>query len=611
MSFKSVFKHENILFYLLATLYMSLMLAWFIIGTPLAESTNLTGWFYFLTSCITHASIVTLAIFLVFFLPLQLFNCRRTSIIVTDVALSAAFLFLGIDMQVFKLYRMHLNKMILDMVFGPGATEIFTFNAFLYVKEILVFLVFVFFVVMLWPLAKKLARWCNKQTFIASFSLIVFTWLSSSGMHIYGDFFRTPGIVKTTPLLPYYYPLEATHLLMKMGFRQPKEYVSAKLKTNGETNYPLKPLNYGKAEKPNILFIMVDSWNKRSLTPECMPNSYRVASEGQWYDNHFSCSNRTRPSVFGIFFGVSPIYWDSFDTDHKCPLLFDAMRHNGYEMTIHCSACLLNPPLGRVVFSSIPGVQMKTPGNTVYDRDCRITSDFIKELPALRKSGKPFFSLLFYDLAHSFEFPKDKPKKFMPSWDYADYSALGNDTDPTEFFNLYRNCCYEIDQLIGKVLAALKKEGLDKNTIIILTGDHGQEFNENHKNYWGHNGNFSKYQVGIPFIMKIPGEKPHRYTYRTTHYDIAPTLMHNYLGVKNPTPEYSDGYLLGDKRSRKWHVVGGDLVYAFLVDKDIIITKQSDGGMDITTNALDPIRNYKMNYREMNQAFKRMNRFFK
>ena len=50
-----------------------------------------------------------------------------------------------------------------------------------------------------------------------------------------------------------------------------------------------------------------------------------------------------------------------------------------------------------------------------------------------------------------------------------------------------------MDDLIGKVINQLKNKGLLENTIIIITGDHGQEFNDNKKGYWEHGGNFSKY----------------------------------------------------------------------------------------------------------------------
>ena len=45
-----------------------------------------------------------------------------------------------LNAQVYALYRFHINGFVLNMVFGPGAGDIFTFNASLYIKEILLFI---------------------------------------------------------------------------------------------------------------------------------------------------------------------------------------------------------------------------------------------------------------------------------------------------------------------------------------------------------------------------------------------------------------------------------------------------------------------------------------
>ena len=45
------------------------------------------------------------------------------------------------------------------------------------------------------------------------------------------------------------------------------------------------------------------------------------------------------------------------------------------------------------------------------------------------------------------------------------------------------------------------------------------------------------------FII-IPACKPGKRNYRTTHYDISPTLMHSVLGVINPPSDIQWGHLL-------------------------------------------------------------------
>ncbi|MFR5657876.1 MAG: sulfatase-like hydrolase/transferase [Butyricimonas faecihominis] len=73
---------------------------------------------------------------------------------------------------------------------------------------------------------------------------------------------------------------------------------------------------------------------------------------------------------------------------------------------------------------------------------------------------QPFFSFVFYDLLHAIDIPAPYRKKFQPSWDYANYLALNNNLDPEPFFNLYRNCAYYVDSLVGKIVNKLEENGL-------------------------------------------------------------------------------------------------------------------------------------------------------
>ena len=272
----------------------------------------------------------------------------------------------------------------------------------------------------------------------------------------------------------------------------------------------------------------------------------------------------------------------------------------------------MNPPFAKVLFAKVPHLRVGTEGKTVLERDSTITADFLSDLKQQKKEKKPFFSFLFYDGPHGFEVPADKNTRFTPAWEYADYTKLNNDLDPTPFFNLYRNTCYQDDILLGKVFDALQEEGLMDNTIVILTGDHSQEFNENKRNYWGHNSNFSIHQIGVPMICHFPACKtPHKYTHLTTHYDFVPTLMKQYLGVKNELPDYTMGHLLTDTISRNWHIVGSNLNYAFIIGGDSILEKTAEGNLDVYDARMRPVKNYRIPVKPFDDAVKVLNRYFK
>lgn len=165
----------------------------------------------------------------------------------------------------------------------------------------------------------------------------------------------------------------------------------------------------------------------------------------------------------------------------------------------------------------------------------------------------------------------------------------------------------EADSLVGCVLHKLEEKKLLDNTLVIITGDHGQEFNENHKNYWGHGSNYSPVQTHIPFLLYEPGEQPHTYHHRTTHYDFAPTLMNKVLGVTNPPSDYSMGHLITDTCPRNWHIVGDNLNYAFIVENHTILEKHPSGYIEISDSALNPLENYKIDNRKLNEAILSLN----
>ena len=467
-----------------------------------------------------------------------------------------------------------------------------------------------------WWLSGRIVRQWKKRHTVVSILSLVATLLIANGIHVYGSFVVKPSIIKSVKLVPYYFPLSASNLLEDMGFERHVMHVDEG--EGGDLVYPLHAIETDttKTTRPNIVMILIDSWSRLALTEECMPNLWKLAHEEQWYQNHVSCGNGTSFSVFGMFTGLQPYYWTAFETSRTSPVLVDQLLSLGYDFRAYPSATLEDPPFARMLFQHVPNLRIKTPGNTAYERDLKIKEDLISDLPKLQKSDKPFFSFIFFDLLHAYSLPKELLNRFQPSWEYGDFSKLHNEMDPTPFWNLYRNSAYQTDKMVGEVVSRLKQLGLYDNTLIMITGDHAQEYNENHKNYWGHNSNFTKYQIGVPLIVHSPNSskfKVHssKFTHRTTHLDFVPTLMHDYLGVTNPIDDYSNGRLLSDTTPRLWHYAGNELRYAFIVEGDTILTKEGAGYIEVTDEHLNPVPNYHINPKEFDAAIKRLNRFYK
>ena len=609
---------QGFIYYVLATILGGLLLLFYIQGDSVASSLDATGWLFFITSCFSHAAILLLALWLVFFLPWALLKLRRLAIALFVTATSLLMMTGFINMQVYKIYRFHLNGFILNMLTGPAAGDIFDFSWQLYATEGLMLAVIVALCIGGWWLSGRMLQYWQKRFTVISILSLVGTLLIANAIHVYGSFVFKPTVLKCVKLVPYYFPLSTSDLLEDMGFE--RNVMQVDETTGGDLVYPLHPIKTDQtlSRRPNILIILIDSWSRRALTEECMPNLWQLAHEEQWYQNHVSCGNGTSYSVFGMFTGLQPSYWTAWDTNRTSPVLVDELLKQGYNVRTYPSASLVDPPFARMLFGHVPNLRIRTAGNTSYNRDMNIKEDLICDLPTLKDDNKPFFAFIFFDLLHAYSLPKELLTRFQPSWEYGRFDELHNDMDPTPFWNLYRNSAYQTDKMVGEIISQMKQLGMYDNTLIYITGDHAQEYNENHKNYWGHNSNFTQYQIGVPLIVHEPDSLTSHpssltsvHTHRTTHLDFVPTLMHDYLGVTNPIDDYSNGYLLSDTTPRLWHYVGNELRYAFIVEGDTILTKEGAGYIEVTDAHLNPVPNYHINPKAFDAAIKRLNRFYK
>jgi hypothetical protein len=607
---------QGFFYYLLAVLLEGLLLMFYMQGDPVAASMDAFGWLFFLTSCVGHAAVVMLAVMLLFYVPWALLGWRRVAAALSVGAVSLTTMIVFVNMQVYKIYRFHINGFILNMLTGPGASDIFDFDTKLYLTEGAIALAIIAICTGLWWIAGRLSqRWGARQVKWSA-ALLALTLAVANACYVYGSFVVKPSVMKSAQLVPYYFPLSATSFMQDVLGMERHVLAIDEGEGGGELCYPLQPLvvDTAAAAKPNIVMILIDSWSRLSLTPECMPHLWQLAHQEQWYQNHVSCGNGTSFSVFGMFTGLQPYYWTTFESNRISPLLVDELLRQGYDFRAYPSASLEDPPFSRMLFQHVPNLRINTPGETAYERDLKIKSDLLADLPRLKEQQKPFFVFIFFDLLHAYSLPKELLNRFQPSWEYGDFARLNNDMDPTPFWNLYRNSAYQTDGMVNAVVERLKELGMYDETLVMITGDHAQEYNENHKNYWGHNSNFTQYQIGVPLIVHYPDtalQQPTAYTHRTTHYDFVPTLMHNYLGVENPLDDYCAGRLLNDTTPRLWHFVGHELRYAFIIEGDTILTKEGAGYVDVTDARLNPVPDYQVKPREFDAAIKRLNRFFK
>jgi membrane-anchored protein YejM (alkaline phosphatase superfamily) len=79
------------------------------------------------------------------------------------------------------------------------------------------------------------------------------------------------------------------------------------------------------------------------------------------------------------------------------------------------------------------------------------------------------------------------------------------------------------------------------------------EFDENQLGFTGHGTAYSAYQMRAPLVIRWPGRAPGRVERRTSHNDLAPTLLAEVFGCANPPSDYATAHdLLARPNGNGW-----------------------------------------------------------
>lgn len=534
-------------------------------------------------------SIPLLSSFLILFISRKVLLTKIMCILFNSILI----VLIKLDTIIFVQFRYHLSPMIFKLAFGKRATDIFQFSNENYITAFLFICGVIGLQVVFFTLINKISfeKSKIKKTYkISSLALILIVLISNIG-YAWADANNFRSITQTKNLFPAYFPLTADKLFAKLNLidknlNQNEISIDTEFKN---INYPLNVIKIDsiKATKKNILFIVIDSWRYDYLTKEITPNIYKFKSSTQEFSNHKSGSNMTTGGIFSLFYGIPATYFDSFTGINKGPVLIDQLIQQKYNLNILSSSTVENPPFNKNVFTKVNNLKLSTSGNTPSERDQSIFNSWTKYIDKYSEKN-PFFGFLFFDAAHGFDFPKKYNTPFNPYLDKVDYLAFDNDYNPNLLINRYKNCLHFVDDLVGKIILQLEEKNKLKNTIIIITSDHGQEFNDLKKGYWQHGGNFSKYQINTPFILYDSEKAPKKYNHLTLHYDLVPTIMKNYLGVKNSSFDYSSGNNLFNTTNRNFFICGYNQKFA-IIEPNKITNIYPSGIFDVVDNKLNPI----------------------
>ncbi len=441
--------------------------------------------------------------------------------------------------------------------------------------------------------------WGKYLACVAGFAIVFLIGIMS---YAYCHFKMIPAPLLAAERIPFYIRVTAGSFFQSLGMKNPaKETVQLRLRQQSLLKaYPQQAIRRTARPGYNIVWLACESWGAKLFTPAIMPETAAFARKGQYFRYHFSGGNVTRQGVFSMFYGLPGSYWHTFLTAGRGPLLFDWLKEDGYVFDCLTSSKFSYPEFDRTVFAALPPENLHEDftGRT-WERDQRNVERLVNRIAAHADAGERFFAFMFFESPHHpYEFPPEA-RLFDDCMD--PFNALqAKPSDGPAIFRRAANTARHLDQCLARVYRVLEAKDLLKNTIVVLAGDHGEEYFE--KGYLGHSSAFNNEQTRTTLILYYPGIKPGVYDGMSSHLDIVPMIA-GLLGVQNDPEDYSCGMdlLAPDAMRRRYCIIANwdDVFFAGEKYKTLLPLSAVDYAKQVITDAEDkPLEDTGLFYQE-------------
>lgn len=479
-----------------------------------------------------------------------------------------------VDGVVYRMLRMHIDAFWLRYLFttfeGLGVTGGQVVGA---VALLALVLALEWWILRLAARVRSWKRWALALTIASVLAFVV-----SQVLHIAAYEANDTRITAITPQLPFYYPVTSHRNAVKYAGLLERIGEPDRAPGDGAPEsfrYPLRELRCPPAPEGrpmNVLLLLLESWRADALSPEVAPQMHDFSGRSSIFLKHFSTGNSTPAGVFPLFYGIHSTYWAAVKANNaliRNPPLIDVLQDHGYAFGIYADSHFERHKIKDTVFRGIT-VHEQFDGEAVHEQDRDLTDRLFEFMADRQQTGTPFFGFAFYKSTH-YPYSYPEPGPFQPTRELNVFLADAAD-DPTPVVNDYLNSVHYVDELIGHLLRRMEAIGLLDNTMVIITSDHGEEFNDNGRNYWGHTGNFTAYQSRVPLIVYLPTEQPRRVTAVTSGVDIPPTILEAGLGCPADADAHSNGLnLFAPLDDVRPVVVSSYVNHALIVDDDVFV----------------------------------------
>jgi membrane-anchored protein YejM (alkaline phosphatase superfamily) len=505
----------------------------------------------------TYAAIYLAPTFVATWLLERFIRDRKTSAALAIIGSGLTIVLLYIDARIHSLYGFHINGFVVNLVLTPGGLDSLGGDTKTNFGIVLIIIALMLMPLGLW-FVSRLQFWSRltvPRVFAFVLGGLALAHVTERVMYGLADIQSRGEALGVAESLPLHQGMTFRKLGKKLGLAIPQRQKLA-VKSSGRINYPAQALRVVPPAKPvNVIWLVAESLRADMLNAEIMPATWEYAQKGVRFTKHFSGGNGTRMGVFSMFSGLPGTYWFSFVNEERSAAIVDVFLEQGYDMHLSTGQSFTYPEFDRTIFSRVPRDRMHVDeSGEGYQRDQRNVARIIETLER-RHPNKPVFMFNFFESPHArYYFPPEAVIRpdYLKDFNYARMDVASLKRDINGIRARYINSVHALDMNLAPLWRYLEAHHLRDNTVVIFTGDHGEEFME--KGRWGHNSEFVNEQVRTPLVLWVPSAAPAVDNRLSAHMDLTATLM-PLLGVQNPASDYSLGFSLLEPPARPYTIV--------------------------------------------------------
>lgn len=337
------------------------------------------------------------------------------------------------------------------------------------------------------------ARYSSLAQHLSPFkAALVFLVLFGTTQLIYASayFAGSAKVLQVRRTLPFFWaphPYQSNKLLgIVLGPRDKNPFALSE-RLAPETTPGLPPLLPGQLNNidpetaPNILLIVADSLRSKDLLEnlDLAPNLKRASTNGFFSLNHYSVSNCTHFSMYTLMTGDLATSYGTARRATDPVGLYPTLLQLGYRISTAESSSLDWYDLSDIILPANTE-RWVAEGEDALENDSGVTTQTVAEMQVWPEHNRPTIHLAFYQGTH---------------YPYSDTLNIPGRTNEERYVEAIR----EFDTNLGTLLETARTLPVERETIIIVTSDHGEEFLSEGR--VGHASRLTDEQVQVPFLL--------------------------------------------------------------------------------------------------------------